>query len=371
MAGNINVARKLLLENPELAQDSYVPLSNYLRFPIENIENSDDVDLLALLVEHGADINACPEGESVGIILQAARRPATRCVKFLLEHGANINASTGYGSACGPLKTAVMNGYLEIVKMLVQHGANFQDWGNDNALTLAIYAGQTEIAVYLRSIGARDPIEFRLEQLPPEADALTKHLTEKYGLLEPNELIQLLPMNPPVSITVVRSGDKTVFVTRGMSAKPIKSDEGRDIFVEVLIQLPRAWPIDSSTVSNPTLGWPIQWLYRIAHFAHSAAVPLGFHATIPNAPPSKPLSPETDMSSIMLFRTPSNQGRITMGGKTITLYQILPVFDDEVTYSEQHGIDSLLEQFETYGISQTSDMERPSVVDIADQCEMT
>lgn len=358
--GDDTTAGRLLTENPDLANDPELPLTCYL---IDAVRN-DHVEVLRVLIEHGADINAPDSHFSpIGVIIQAARHKATRCVKLLLEHGAKINADEGPGPPCWPLKTAVTQGYLDIVKMLVDHGANYQDWGNKNALTVALKTGQTEVADYLRSLGARDPIEVRREQLPAEADALTRHLTEEYGLPEPNELTHLIPMDPPVSIIVVRSGIETVLVTRGMSAKPIQSNDGQDVYVEVIVQLPPRWPVGPSTVSDLSLGWPVQWLHRIAALVHSAGIPLGFHAMLPKASPAEPLCPETAMSSVFLYRTPSTNGRIQDGDKVITLYQILPVYEDEVEYSKQHGIEALLDKFEYYGVTQLVQLDRISIVE--------
>ncbi len=98
-----------------------------LEYDLKHAVEVDSPSIIDVLVEFGADVNAPinsvdPEGVIeetclVRIKLNAARR--------LLEHGAKINFDTPDGIRCRTLIFAIAKGSLEMVKLLVQYGAEF------------------------------------------------------------------------------------------------------------------------------------------------------------------------------------------------------------------------------------------------------
>lgn len=111
--------------------------------------SSGDLDIVKYLVEHGADVNAKAEKifgdpqteknnnrEPVATSLVAAvesrnKKGSTAVVQYLIDKGADVNQERverkGWGvlseSNWTPLMSAVKNGDLKIVKMLIDHGA--------------------------------------------------------------------------------------------------------------------------------------------------------------------------------------------------------------------------------------------------------
>jgi ankyrin repeat protein len=82
------------------------------------------LEIVKLLLEHGADVNAkTKEGYGYTALHSAASNGHLEIVKLLLEHGADVNAKTKYGGYTA-LHSATMNGHLEIVKLLLEHGAD-------------------------------------------------------------------------------------------------------------------------------------------------------------------------------------------------------------------------------------------------------
>jgi ankyrin repeat protein len=73
--------------------------------------------------------------------------------QWLGENGADVNYR--YAKGYSPLLTAAANGHLEIVKMLLAHGAGLHmrtDDGKD-ALRFAQERGHNQVAEYLRELG--------------------------------------------------------------------------------------------------------------------------------------------------------------------------------------------------------------------------
>ena len=102
----------------------------------------------------GGDVNAvATNGSGYNALTGAVASGHTEIVKWLLDHGAepNYRYATGYT----PLLTAAANGHLEILKALLTHGADLHAKTNDgkNALAYAEERKHTAVAEYLRSKG--------------------------------------------------------------------------------------------------------------------------------------------------------------------------------------------------------------------------
>ena len=67
-----------------------------------------------------------------------------------LENGVDVNQTDDEGYSA--LQAAAENGYLDVVKLLVEKGANVSYKGEYTALQLAEMAEQGEIVAYLKSL---------------------------------------------------------------------------------------------------------------------------------------------------------------------------------------------------------------------------
>ncbi|KAF8166996.1 ankyrin repeat-containing domain protein [Mycena galopus ATCC 62051] len=112
-----------------------------------------EIDIVRLLLECGADVNA--RGGYYGNALQAAAsRGQIEIVRLLLEHGADANMEGGtYSNA---LYGACSEGRTEIVSLLLQHGVDVHavTKSGGNALQAASFIGHTEIVQILIKDGA-------------------------------------------------------------------------------------------------------------------------------------------------------------------------------------------------------------------------
>ena|GEM_PF-1334377 len=81
------------------------------------------VEMLQLLVEHGASLDLKDKsGETALFHASRHHLHLTECVRFLLERGSEPNLARPTGDT--PLLMAVDRGYLDIVELLLKHGAD-------------------------------------------------------------------------------------------------------------------------------------------------------------------------------------------------------------------------------------------------------
>lgn len=81
------------------------------------------LELVKLLVEHGADVNVRNRLGEAPLLLAIRSFPLEpfETVKYLVEHGADVNASSRLGETA--LSAAAANGDTRIVDFLLAHGA--------------------------------------------------------------------------------------------------------------------------------------------------------------------------------------------------------------------------------------------------------
>ena len=111
-----------------------------------------NLDIVKLLLAHGADPNLVNYLGQVAIMF-ASRYGSYEITKKLVENRAIVNPTINLNNR-PPLSEAASRGHLEIVRLLVEHGANIMHKGIDNksALDLTMDAGYGDVAKYLRRI---------------------------------------------------------------------------------------------------------------------------------------------------------------------------------------------------------------------------
>lgn len=110
-----------------------------------------DTETVQFLIDFGADIHA-KDGNGRTALNYSSYAKTTQ---LLLNNGADVNAKDNEGQTV--LMRAPLRG-METVQLLINAGAdvNIKDNDGETALTFATEFGYTEIADYLRSVGARE-----------------------------------------------------------------------------------------------------------------------------------------------------------------------------------------------------------------------
>jgi ankyrin repeat protein len=114
----------------------------------------------------------------------AAKNGRLEVVKYLLDHGANIDQRDN-DRLKTPLLAAAFSGYFEVVKCLVEHGANvnIQAINGWTPLHDAVYIGNVRISEYLVDHGTNLSLRNERHETPRQTaeraqyDAVRRHQT--------------------------------------------------------------------------------------------------------------------------------------------------------------------------------------------------
>ncbi|MGI9075405.1 MAG: ankyrin repeat domain-containing protein [Bryobacteraceae bacterium] len=127
--GNLTELNRLLAEHPS-AKDRQTALMWAARFG--------QSEVIPVLVQSGADPNSTSGVNDWTVLMHAIHKDQPRAVLALVNSGANVNLPGGHGDT--PLIMAAGYGYTEIVRILLEHGANAHATlpNGENALDRAI-----------------------------------------------------------------------------------------------------------------------------------------------------------------------------------------------------------------------------------------
>ena len=320
-----------------------------------------DIEMVELLIELGADVD--PEGAKRTPLAYAIPCATIEVIRALMQHGANPNAARCIIGALNREEDV-----LAAVKLLVEHGVDvnrvFDLEGTSQKFTALDWAHDAKIIAYLRSVGAKTSAELlgnRNDDLDELAEVV-QFFGNTFGKVDKKSLNQIVPSGHPITVHVIRASGKqkhlTLFTT-GLSSAKMNVPDGFEKFAlaELFIQLPGNWKFKSS---DPRWSWPLKWLRRIAKYPHDNNVSLGGPVTIiANNVPPEPLGPNTKLTSLMLFAEKSFQ---RSDGEIVHLFRISPIHSDERELEMKKGAAALMRAFDRNNVPFVVDLQRPSVV---------
>jgi hypothetical protein len=296
----------------------------------------------------------------------AARSGCPNVAKWLLDHGADLDPGAGVRTT--PLMSAAMSGKLEMVKFLVEQGANVNaSWGKEyprSALSFALDYGRQEVADYLRSLGAIDAPPPPSGPLTPREEILD-YVAATVGPVGPLALIEIVPVLfmdiHPVSVK--GESDSKMLITTGMSDTRMDVPEGSEgyAFAEVSIFLPVDWPLSKSDLGDPNNYWPVKWLRIIGYYPYEEGELIGPDQIISNGDPPEPLAANTGQSCMLVIENCMLGPLKLKDGRSINFYQLIPLYKEERDLQMTKGTEYLIRLFVANGISPVVGPNRPNV----------
>jgi len=347
---DVDLVRSLLTQNPGLIDLGPDELSWLWR-----VAGRSTVEMAEMLIDLGCDVNfeTILAGSAVTALDAAVKERDSNpaMVKCLLEHGADPNFDRLILTAARSSGATA----LEVVRLLEAHGADLHRvFENEytgepmNALSMALDYDRADIADYLRSRGCVLPDSGEQPTQPKsQSDEVIAYFAEHFGPVKPQSLVEIVPTGLPIAVHVVGPAEDrnhvTLFTT-GMSAQPMTCPSGDEDFrfAELFIQLPADWRYEE--ISDPQLGWPIQWLRNLARHPHNRSTWLGGTATIVEMEdPPRPFAPNVPFTSMLLL----SERRFTNSqGDTVQLYRLTPLYPEERDLAHRKGLDALMNAFD-------------------------
>ena len=378
-AGDVVGVRQILLTHPGSVHEYYAGGSL-----LHRAARYDNVQMMVMLVQLGLDVNmpdlTCPEGP----LCTAASYNSITAARWLLEHGAKLEFEINGEKHVACLAAAAHQGYLEMVKLLVEHGADINAvWGDPpmNSLAFAVMYGKKDVEKFLRSKGAKLPDELKSQKKagnrvkPSESEeavdesAICGHIDKHWGL-PAGSLHEIVRGDPSLKIHLVPAlltvRDHHVLITEGMSDQPMKVPKGREEYrhAELVIYLPGDWPLrDAKKMADPKHSWPVEWLRKVARWPHEHKTWLGGEcAIIANGEPPQPLAPNVKFTCIMVHVEPGEAGTAVLpDGRRVKFYFLSPLYTQERDLEKEKGIQELLRRFHEIRDDATVDIHRPNV----------
>lgn len=141
--------------DPNLPMHIRTKADEWDEYPVVAAAKAEAVDLLAILLEHGAN----PESMGATNTALTAAAGCLECIKLLVKHGANINRVTHRGETVATVASAI--GHHDAIIYLLEHGYNV-DLGRlawdveDRPGSPAVQAKKDKIVAMIRAKGV-DP----------------------------------------------------------------------------------------------------------------------------------------------------------------------------------------------------------------------
>lgn len=361
---------------------------NWISYAIQH----NDLPMIKALVQHGFDINfnneVCPETYQSytpeGPIWLAANRGQYETVKWMLENGAKINYEVHGHVRCKALQEAARFGHLDVVKLLIEHGAalNSIEIGV-NPLMDARYGGHEDVIEYLESLGMRDLREITPADFQSAHEMLLKEAGESWGIVA--DWTYSLSTNPEVTVHLAIPDEewrqktqdnydewgwdqtpnryRTLF-TIGMSDIELwNTAKSKRHVTELFLHLPDDWPLDASSMNDPQWNWPLQQMERIIQDRSETKIWAdGNEAVIMNGDPPQPFSSATQLCGWLIIL--SSEGyKQSSDYRFIGFRLMYPIYLEEKRLIESEGHYALLEKFEEADIPTCIDTNRPNMAD--------
>lgn len=114
---------------------------------------------------------------------------------------------------------------------------------------------------------------------------------------------------------------------------------------ELIIFLPADWDIKSSDEKD---FWPIRHLKNVARLPIYNDTWLGYGHSVSANADSSPVAENTGFNSFALANAVNLKGEninLNLGGKKINFYQLIPLYQEELEYKIESGMNALLDIF--------------------------
>ena len=274
-------------------------------------------------------------------------------VRYLLSQG--VNADSGEA-----LQIAALHGDMEIVKYLYDAGADVNLPADSTPLDFAEMNEHTEVADYLRSVGAKRSTELGRSF---EQGSFPAHLVESLGDIGPVSFRQVVPDHDiSLMVHLVFSESGASLVSDGLSAEVTDASSGSA--VEFAIHLDEEWPFNEMT-SDVIAGWPLLNLFRWAEqlfSVHGSQISGEAPFTVCLTDPPEPAGPGVRFTHWLIYHETVSFATFESEDREIRVFTMTPIYPEEAKLAKTAGAQELLQRLAKASALNELDVDRSSVV---------
>lgn len=200
-------------------------------------------------------------------------------------------------------------------------------------------------------------------------EEIEAHLEKHIGKIETvfHEIVSDLIHLDVLFIPATAERPYHVLATSGVSDEPMKVPEDMEKHnrVELIMALPKEWPLTQESFKSENNYWPVRWLKQIGRLPHEYDTWIGWGHTIPNGDPAEPIA-NTKFTGVMLsppYSLPPDFFQLkTKNGSTIRFYALIPLYQEEMDFKLSSGAESLEEKLEKQNVGFIANTSRRNVV---------
>ena len=179
---------------------------------------------------------------------------------------------------------------------------------------------------------------------------------------------QMTPTDPPIDIMFFKGKRYNALVTNGMRGIPMKlpPELGNYKFVELMMFLDKSIEINDSNIENEENAWLIKLLIDLALFPKETNSYLNVGHIVGNGDKLEPYSSQSEYCGALIF-PPIEQENVNFQryfekGNTIHLYNVMPLFKDELRFIQEHSSDQFINLMSEIGVRQIIKRNRIDVI---------
>jgi tetratricopeptide (TPR) repeat protein len=134
------------------------------------------------------------------------------------------------------------------------------------------------------------------------------------------------------------------FVTMGMSSRPMQTPWGEDVFVELVIFLPKDWKVAPKEWKSMNNFWPINLLINSARYPFEHDTFLDIDHTISHGDPIDYYADNTRFCCVLIDEVnilPKEFSMLKTKDKVIHFWCLVPIYKEELAYGKNFGNRSL------------------------------
>lgn len=315
-----------------------------------------NIDVAKKLLDLGIDTNLEARSFKGSALSSAASAGKIEMIKYLLSRGMKYDVSN---TDANPLFCAISANQVDTVQYLINDGIdvniNYSDDENPwRAIEVAKGCGNKQIIKLIEEAMKNNSMN--------EFKTFNEYIENEIGVIDTTiegiPLVDNFKMNLNVIIPKIDNGYR-ILMTDGMGRIKL-ADNNR---VELMVKIPAEWAGNITDTAKQDAYSIYKWLIYLSYIPHKFKCSIVNGLPCPTSKARSSIFKGTEMTSF-LYAYPEEEKirNVNISDKTINLYEILPIYEEEYQLALQKSGEFVIELFKEKNISRIVDWNREKVI---------